>query len=234
MKSLRWRMICAVVACGAGSLTGPEAMAQSFGGYSQSLGTPSTGAPSPVAPSSGSSFMSSPSIPLFSPAVPNPLSDPTAAGTGSSTQNNIMSSPFAAPFIYSSMMQAAQPLGMYGASMSNSTAATATSSTTSSSTGTSSTATSNTGAGRYGMMGMSTGQLGLLMLATQNNGGVGSGQMSGARPGPQNAATARTAATSKRRSAAKPGGLAARYFNRTGPHTPYPQSYFNRQSRYFP
>ncbi len=222
MKSLRWRMMCAVVACGAGCLTGRAASAQSFGGYPPSLGAPSTGATSPVAPITGSSFMSTPSIPLFSPAVPNVMSDPNAAAAGSSTQNNIMSSPFAAPFIYSSMMQASQPMGMYGASAS------------STSTTGSSTTTSSAAAGRSGMMGMSTGQLGLLMLATQNNGGVGSGQMSGARPGPQNAATARTAATSKRRSAAKPGGLAARYFNRTAAHTPYPQSYFNRQSRYFP
>jgi hypothetical protein len=223
MKSLRWRMMCAVMACGAGSLTGRAATAQSFGGYSSSLGAPSTGATSPGATSTGSSFMSTPNIPLFSPAVPNAMSDPTAASVGSSTQNNIMSSPFAAPFIYSSMMQAAQPLGMYGTSTASSTASTS-----------STTTSSSTAAARGGMMGMSTGQLGLLMLATQNNGGVGSGQMSGARPGLPNAATARTAATSKRRSAAKPGGLAARYFNRSGPHTSYPQSYFNRQSRYFP
>jgi hypothetical protein len=232
MSSLQWRMMCAGVACGAVFLTGQAATAQSFGGYPSSLGTPSTGATStgattPAAPTTGSSFMSSPNIPLFAPAVPNPMSDPTAAGIGSSTQNNIMSSPFAAPFIYSSMMQAAQPLGMYGTSTSTSSAST-------SSTTTSSTTTSSTAAGRTGMMGMNTAQLGLLMLATQNNGGVGSGQMSGARPGTQNASTARTAATSKRRGAAKPGGLAARYFNRVGARTAYPQSYFNRQSRYFP
>jgi hypothetical protein len=31
-----------------------------------------------------------------------------------------------------------------------------------------------------------------------------------------------------------PGGLAARYFNRTATMTRIPQGYFNRQTRYFP
>ncbi len=72
------------------------------------------------------------------------------------------------------------------------------------------------------------------MLATQNTGGVGSGRMGGARTGTQNSATATSAATTKRRSANRPGGLAARYFNRVAPRAPYPQSYYNRQNRYFP
>jgi hypothetical protein len=40
--------------------------------------------------------------------------------------------------------------------------------------------------------------------------------------------TARTHFTSA------PAGLAAHYFNRGGPRSEVPQSYYNRQSRYFP
>jgi hypothetical protein len=221
MKPLRWKMLCAVMACGASWLNVREATAQSLGNSQPSLGTASTGAPS-----TAGSFMSTP-VPLFGAAVPNIMSDPNATATGSSAQGGITSSPFYAPFVYSSMLQAAQPYGMFNATTSSSSLATSATS--------ASTSTSTSTTGRYGMgIGMNPSQLGLLMLATQNTRGVGSGRLSGARPGPQSPTAASSAATAKRRSAARPGGLAARYFNRVGSHTPYPQKYYNRQSRYFP
>jgi hypothetical protein len=168
-------------------------------------------------------------VPLFSPAVPSVMADPTAPAAGSPAQGGLMSSPFAAPFLYSSMLQATQPLSALGS--------TASGSTTSGSTTSGSTTSGSTGARWDRGLGVGPGQIGLLMLATQQNpGAVGSGQLSGSRPGltQRNAQNAGTPATAKRRSVARPGGLAARYFNRVGGHTPYPQSYFNRQSRYFP
>jgi hypothetical protein len=87
--------------------------------------------------------------------------------------------------------------------------------------------------------GMGQRQLGLMMLAGQSQmlGGIGSGQMSGVRPGVGGQSKGRTAQKTAAKppgSAGRPGGLAARYFNRTTPVTRYPQSYYNRQSRYFP
>jgi hypothetical protein len=136
-----------------------------------------------------------------------------------------MSSPFALPFMYQSMLQATSPY--------SSLSGAATTATTTSTTATAA-ATARANAAAPYAFGASPAQLGLLMLATQNNGGVGSGQMSGARTAPQKTATARTPATSRRRTPSRPGGLASRYFNRATAHSPYPQSYFNRQSRYFP
>jgi hypothetical protein len=86
-------------------------------------------------------------------------------------------------------------------------------------------------------MGLSANQVGLMMLAsTPQMTGIGSGRLSGVRPGAgpaQGAAQQKTAATG-RGSAPQPGGLAARYFNRTTKTSRIPQSYFNRQSRFFP
>ena len=168
--------------------------------------------------------MPTPTCPLFSPTVPNVMSDPTAAAIGSSTQSNIMSSPFAAPFIYSSMMQAAQPLAMYGRRRLDRVDHQLDDD-----------HLDPTAAGRYGMMGMSTGQLGLLMLATQNNGGVGSGQMSGARPGTQNAATA-THGRDRPSAALPPGRAGWRPVTSTAtrPRTPYPQSYLQPANSLLP
>jgi hypothetical protein len=81
-------------------------------------------------------------------------------------------------------------------------------------------------------------QTGLLMLAGQSQMlGIGSGQLSGVRPGAaaQRAGRSAQQANSKPRgSASEPGGLAARYFHRSAPITRYPQSYYSRQSHYFP
>jgi len=90
----------------------------------------------------------------------------------------------------------------------------------------------------YGSMySMTPQQQGLMMLAGQTQMmGIGSGQLSGVRPGPGGPSRGRTAplANAKRGSASVPGGLAARYFHRTAPVTRYPQSYYVRQNRYFP
>jgi len=83
-------------------------------------------------------------------------------------------------------------------------------------------------------------QAGLMMLAGQSQqmlGGIGSGQLSGVRPGMGGQSRGRTAQPTASRpqgSAGRPGGLAARYFNRTITTNRYPQSYYNRQTRYFP
>jgi hypothetical protein len=87
---------------------------------------------------------------------------------------------------------------------------------------------------------MSQRQAGLMMLAGQSQqmlGGIGSGQLSGVRSGTGGQSRGRTAqqtALRQQASPPRPGGLAARYFNRTTPVSRYPQSYYNRQNRYFP
>jgi hypothetical protein len=91
----------------------------------------------------------------------------------------------------------------------------------------------------YGSMyPMNQRQMGLMMLAGQSQAlGIGSGQLSGVRPGPNGQWPGRKApqaAAKPRGSASQPGGLAARYFHRSAPVTRYPQSYYNRQNRYFP
>ena len=89
----------------------------------------------------------------------------------------------------------------------------------------------------------STNQIAAMMLANQMGGatGIGSGQLSGVRPGPgQSKALAKQAATKPRGTMATPGGLAGRYFNRTtSVKRPVnvnriPQSYYTRQNRYYP
>jgi hypothetical protein len=89
----------------------------------------------------------------------------------------------------------------------------------------------------YGPTGMGTTQLGLMLLANQQqNGGIGSGRISGTRanPRPTETTSAGTSLGSKQRPASRPGGLAARYFSRPAVRSAYPQRYFNRQTRYFP
>ena len=89
----------------------------------------------------------------------------------------------------------------------------------------------------YPPSGVGSTQMGLLMLSMmQQNGGVGSGQLSGVRGAtqPGAAANANDPRNTKQRAAARPGGLAGRYFNRTTIHTTYPQKYYKRPSRYYP
>ena len=206
MKSLRWRIMCAVVACGAGCLTGRAATAQSFGGGSPSLGAPSTGATSAGAAEHGKLVhVDAQHTPVLADGAQSHERSDRAGGRIIDPEQHHEQPVRRSVHLQQHDAGGAAP-GDVRHVLASSTASTTTSSTT----------TSSTAAGRAGMMGMSTGQLGLLMLATQNNGGVGSGQMSGAqcrhaervdrprRPRPRNAARA-----------ARPGGLAARYFNRT-------------------
>ena len=92
----------------------------------------------------------------------------------------------------------------------------------------------------YGsMFPMTQQQAGMLMLAGQAQMlGIGSGQLSGVRPGAGTPVAARgrqTQPSAKNRgSAGQPGGLAARYFNRTNQKLRVPQGFYNRQNRYYP
>jgi hypothetical protein len=89
----------------------------------------------------------------------------------------------------------------------------------------------------------SSNQIAAMMLANQMGGatGIGSGQLSGVRPGAgQSKGLTKQAATKSRGTMATPGGLAGRYFNRTtSVKRPVnvnriPQSFYTRQNRYYP
>jgi hypothetical protein len=89
-----------------------------------------------------------------------------------------------------------------------------------------------------GINAASPNQVGMMMFANQAAmGGIGSGQLSGGRPGgggrgrgqTVQPTVARTVGTSN-----QPGGLASRYFHRITTNARYPQSFYNQQSRYFP
>lgn len=88
----------------------------------------------------------------------------------------------------------------------------------------------------------SSNQIAAMMLANQMGAtGIGSGQLSGVRPGvAQSKGQTKQQATKPRATMATPGGLAARYFNRTtAVNRPanvsrVPQSYYTRQNRYYP
>jgi hypothetical protein len=88
----------------------------------------------------------------------------------------------------------------------------------------------------------SSNQIAAMMLANQmGTTGIGSGQLSGVRPGVgRSKDQAKLAALKSRGTTATPGGLAMRYFNRTtSVNRPVnvrriPQSYYTRQNRYYP
>jgi hypothetical protein len=133
-------------------------------------------------------------------------------GIGSySNGSNMFNNPFAAPLLYGTM-SAMSPSQSLSASQSSSSA------------------------GEAG--GLSPTQMGFMMMASSPQMmGINSGQASnGARRGggfiPGTGAA--MAGSSGRGRSAQPGGLAARYFNRTAAMTRIPQGYFNRQTRYFP
>lgn len=209
MRPSSWRIACAA-ACGAVLLAGREADAQSLGG--------SSSAPS-VAPSPAVQAMSV--APLFGPQVPNAAADQAAALSGVPSQGNIFNNPLAAPLLMPSM---AGPL--WGQSQAAASAGTTAGTSTNSSTG------------LYGGMGgMGMNQLAMFMLmSNQQNGGIGSGQASGVRGTQRQASSLGGQPTpgSRTRASDRPGGLAARYFNRTVAHPSYPQRYFNRRPSYFP
>ncbi len=196
MKPLQWGVMLAVAAWGAGWFGGHEAAAQSLGNGPATTGSAGV--------AGTSSVLGGPALPLFAPTVPSVMSETAAGSSGSS---GLMSSPFAAPFLYSSMMQATAPASATGATSI-------------------STQMNNAGVGMN--------QLGMMMLATQGTRSPTSGVANAVRPGTTNTATARPSPTGMRRTVSRPGGVAARYFNRATARPSYPQGYFNRQTRYFP
>jgi hypothetical protein len=92
--------------------------------------------------------------------------------------------------------------------------------------------------GMFGnMLPMTQQQQGMMFLAGQSQMfGIGSGQLSGARPGPGSprASRGRTAQQARPRgSLGVPGGAAGRYFHRTTQMARIPQGFYNRQNRYY-
>jgi hypothetical protein len=124
---------------------------------------------------------------------------------GTAMQNSMFSNPYAAPMLYNAMN---------GLTTSGTTT---------------STAASN--------QAQALGNLGLMMMLANSQGNQ---QANGSRAGSatnsnqQRAMTSNSRANAKTRTRAQPAGLAARYFNRTQHNTPYPRTYYNRQSRYYP
>jgi hypothetical protein len=89
---------------------------------------------------------------------------------------------------------------------------------------------------------MSSNQIGAMMMMNQMGAsGLGSGQLSGVRPGVNQARSRVKQPPAKTKSTTTtPGGLASRYFNRTvSVNRPanvnrIPQNYYTRQNRYYP
>lgn len=221
MRSASWWMVCAAAVCGAGWMSGREAAAQSLGFTAPSV------APSPAvqAMASSSMFGSPPSGAMARP-------DPTASLSPATTQANIFNNPLAAPLLYSTMVN---PSGsILGASTAPAQSSTGAGSGTSTGTG----AAAATGADPSSAMpGPGTTQLATMMvLANQQNGLFGTGRMGGTslarRPQPR--AGVATDPASPTRGANRPGGRAARYFNRTAVRPATPRAYFNRRPTSFP
>lgn len=144
-------------------------------------------------------------VPMSSATAPIVMTDPTGSSNGHSASGGVLGDPLTAPLLYNSLLQASRPQGPGPANA------------------------------LYGPTGLATTQLGLLLLANRKAGGIGSGRISGTRPDPRGSGGDPGAARdTKQRTLARPGGLASRYFNRVGPHAPYPRNYFNRRPRYFP
>ncbi len=83
---------------------------------------------------------------------------------------------------------------------------------------------------------MDTGTMALYFLAArQAGGGIGTGKLSGTRPGPAAAGREIASTDAPRPSGPNvPGALASRYFNRTTPVYQGTKRYYNRQPRSFP
>ncbi len=196
--------VTVAVACG-------EARAQS--------GAFSLGAP-PVSVSGGQSAPAT--FPMLTPLQ---VMGANSSGTGGSGgQSNMFNNPWASPMLYGSMM------GMSPNLTGSSASATGTSGSTAGS-------SAGTTALSLNPLGLSNNQVGMMMLAsTPQMMGMGSGQLSGVRPGggASQRAVSQLGGVRVRSSAVQPGGLAASYFNRTTKISRSPQSYFNRQTRYFP
>jgi hypothetical protein len=225
MGPMARRLICGAIVGGVGWLAAPEISAQGVGSGMTSMGTSGVGASAVGGAGSGASGVgangvsatgipiSSPAlqtmpngVPLFSPTVPSSAGSLSGVPSSPAASGGLLSNPIAAPLLMNSMLPNSQ-LSPAQAGM------------------------------YYGPTGLGTTQLGLLMLANQQrNGGIGSGQLSGTRSNsrPTEPTAAATSLGSKQRPAARPGGLAARYFTRPTGRSAYPQRYFNRQTRYFP
>jgi hypothetical protein len=123
---------------------------------------------------------------------------------GTAMQNNMFSNPYAAPALYGAMTNLANP-------------------------GTTSSSTTQT---------QTLGNLGLMMFMANSQAG-NRGNSSATNPATNSSQprpmTANSRANTKTRGRnSQPAGLAARYFNRTQHNMPYPRSFYNRQSRYYP
>ncbi len=221
MNGIRWKLACAGLVCAAGWMDVREAGAQS-------LGAPPTGAGTTSGtPLSGTSMTPIPlTLPIPTPAYATGGASSGYDVAGTPIQGNIFANPFAAPFFYGSMMPGGSSLGT--------TTSTSTLSSTSTSTTTSGMSSTTTSSARGGPGGLGSMQMGMMMMATQNPNGVGSGVMSGVRPARTQGQAKATAPSTRARTISGPAGLAGRYFNRKSPRSTIPQSYYNRQTRYFP
>ena len=204
-RDFRWKLVWAGLACAVGLLDGGTV-------NGQSLGTPPAVGVGTLQglPGTGPSAMPFPlAMPMIAPLNPNAAASSGTDVAGNPVQGNVFANPYMLPFFYGSMM----PGGL------------GTGATSSSSSSTSSLQSS---------MGMDPTQLGLMMLATQNPNGVGSGRLSGVRGGASPSRPQAPTQPQTRRLSNQPGGLAARYFRRGTPRSILPRNYYNRQSRYFP
>ncbi len=232
MKDFHNWIGCATLALVAGLSTGAAARAQTARALSSGLST-AAGSSTTSSLSTSSSMTTTTSsagttsglysggmgMPMMALALPfmagsgsNAASNLTGLPSVNTTPSNVFANPYAAPLLYGSMMPG---LGT-GLAAQGQTAASASSSSMS---------------GTMGAMNMGAAQMGLLMLATQ--GSLGNRSAGDRRTARGQATTARQA-NGRVRTASPPGGLAARYFNRMSPRSPYPQTYYNRQNRYFP
>jgi hypothetical protein len=211
-------------------VSGPSTTAGTAAGSSLSTGSGMGVSSTPGSAATASSAGYGMGMPMMALALPmaaasasgsNAAADLTGLPSRNPASSNVFANPYAAPLLYSSMLPGlGSPLAAPGQTAS----------------------TANAMGGMMNPMSLGATQMGLMMLANQRPMGIGSGQLGGARSapggdprssrGPQ-ATTARQA-LGQVRTPPPPGGLAARYFNRTTARSPYPQSYYNRQNRYFP
>jgi hypothetical protein len=219
MVGLRASLACATLVCVFGLFDGRKAIAQSAA--AQSAAAQSAAAQSAAARAAATNLQMVPiPMPMFAPSQSSGTTDSLTGLPPATSQTNMFNNPYAAPFLYSSMVPGYQGQTQAGSSSLQGQAQTGLSTSP---------------------MGMMAGQMGLMMMATQRPLGTGAGPLNGAQTSPSGDSRQARAKTTggpmsgrSRLSVARPGGLAAHYFNRTTPHSPYPQSYFNRQNRYYP
>ena len=165
MQALRLGRVFASGLCVAALLSGATAAAQSSAAQTPAIPAAATQAASARYSTPSIGMMPIP-MPLFAPGASTTAPDPITGLSASSATGNMFTNPYAAPFLYNGMAPNYQP----------STASQASSSTTQSQSQIGSTTSSS--------MGMSSAQMGLMMLATQRPMGLGSGQSSGGAADP--------------------------------------------------